>query len=154
MTLPSHGLPPPADGVDGEARRVVIGRDPIVLPSEADISAVVSIAPGNFARMVRWAQYTGMRQEECGSLVGTYVGTPVRLNCRWVFWHEPSLKESEEKRESGARYLNISSRFRALMKRAIELAKAVKPRTTKGFPLPRSAALVCRGLPQTWRVDL
>jgi integrase/recombinase XerD len=43
-------------------------RDPITLPGEGDIAAVVAIAPGNFAKMIRWAQYTGMRQEECGSL--------------------------------------------------------------------------------------
>lgn len=121
-------------------------RDPIVLPSEADIAAVVALAPGHFAKMIRWAQYTGMREEECGSLersqvnerrkavdlsrtktnrprsvplddraVGTYLGTVTRVNCPWVFWHEP-----------GERYLNISSRFVELMKRAIERAKAEK----------------------------
>lgn len=43
-------------------------RDPIVLPDREDIDRVVAVAPGNFARLIRFAQYTGMRQEECASL--------------------------------------------------------------------------------------
>lgn len=38
-------------------------RDPIVLPEPADIDRVVAAAPGNFARLIRFAQYIGMRQE-------------------------------------------------------------------------------------------
>jgi integrase/recombinase XerD len=128
-------------------------RDPIVLPSEADIGAVVALAPGNFARLIRWAQYTGMRQEECAALersqvdtrrkaanlsrtktdrprsvplderaLGTYAGTPVRIGCPWVFWHEP-----------GERYLNIASRFAELSRRAIANAKAEKHELPRRF---------------------
>jgi integrase len=128
-------------------------RDPITLPSESDIAAVVTEAPGNFAKLIRWAQYTGMREEECGSLerpqvnerrkaadltktktnrprsvplddraVGTYVGTPPRLGCPWVFWHEP-----------GERYLNIASRFVEIVKRAIRKAEAAKRQPPKRF---------------------
>ena len=42
--------------------------DPIRLPDEADIDAVVALAPGNFANLIRCAQHTGMRQEEVASL--------------------------------------------------------------------------------------
>ncbi len=112
-------------------------RDPIVLPTEADIAAVVAAAPGNFAQMIRFAQYTGMREEECASLewaqidqrrnavnltrtktnrarsvslddraAGTLVGTATRLGSPFVFWHG-----------AGNRYLNVSSRFAAIVKR-------------------------------------
>lgn len=111
-------------------------RDPIVLPLDRDIDTVVADCPGNFAALVRWAQYTGMRQEECGSLerpqvdlkrrasdlpnsktnrprsvplddraVGTYDGTVPSLHSSWVFHH------------GGERYLNISSRFCAIVNR-------------------------------------
>jgi integrase/recombinase XerD len=43
-------------------------RDPMILPSDYDIDAVVAVATGNFAQMIRCAQYTGMREEECASL--------------------------------------------------------------------------------------
>jgi integrase/recombinase XerD len=123
-------------------------REPIVLPAEADIDRVVALAPGNFARMIRFAQYTGLREEECASLerrqidarrkaiiltrtktdrprsvkmddraAGTVAGTPARLECPYVFWHEP-----------GVRYANVASRFAELTKRAERDAKkADKP---------------------------
>jgi integrase/recombinase XerD len=53
-------------------------RDPIVLPSEADIDTVIAAAPGNFAHMIRWAQYTGMREEECASLERADISLPRR----------------------------------------------------------------------------
>lgn len=43
-------------------------RDPIILPAPEDIDYVVSKAPTGLAKMIRWAQYTGMREEECASL--------------------------------------------------------------------------------------
>jgi integrase/recombinase XerD len=111
-------------------------RDPIVLPDEAAISAVVAAAPGNFARLIRFAQYTGMRQEEVASLrwnqvrgdsvqlivtknrkprsvpldakaAGTLAGTARHINSPYVFWHD-----------QGSRYLNVSSRFRVFVKRS------------------------------------
>ncbi len=110
-------------------------RDPIVLPEAADIDRVVALAPGNFARLIRFAQYTGMRQEEVASLrrdqirgaalqvnkgkrgaravplderaLGTYAGTIPHIATGYVFWHEP-----------GDRYRNVSSRFRVFVKRS------------------------------------
>lgn len=88
--------------------------------------------------MIRFAQYTGMRQEEIASLMhvqvdsrraaatliktktnrpravplderalGTYAGTPQRLGCPYVFWHEP-----------GSRYLNVATRFAKIVRAA------------------------------------
>lgn len=128
-------------------------RDPIALPSAADIDAVVAAAPGNFARMVRFAQYTGMRQEECASLersqidhgrsainltrtktnrsravpiddraAGTLAGTPPKLGCPFVFWHG-----------AGDRYLNVSSRFAAIVAKAREHARREKQAPPQRF---------------------
>jgi integrase/recombinase XerD len=111
-------------------------RDPIVLPSAGDIDRVVATAPGNFARLIRFAQYTGMRQEEVASLrwsqirgdsvqiidtknrkpravpldhhaAGTLTGTPRHISAPYVFWHG-----------AGERYRNVSSRFRLFVKRS------------------------------------
>jgi integrase/recombinase XerD len=111
-------------------------RDPIVLPSETEIDQVVATAPGNFARLIRFSQYTGLRQEEAASLtrlqvrtgaiqltttktirpravslddraVGTLMGTLPFVGSPYVFWHG-----------SGDRYRNVSSRFRVFVKRA------------------------------------
>lgn len=113
-------------------------RNPIVLPEECAIAAVVALAPGNFAKMIRFAQYTGMRQEEIASIeraqidlrrravqlgktktnrprsvplddraLGTLAGTPQWLGSPVLFWHG-----------NGDRYLNVSSRFAAIVRRA------------------------------------
>jgi integrase/recombinase XerD len=118
-------------------------RDPIVLPDPEDIDAVVSLAPGNFALMIRFAQYTGMRQEEIAGMErgqirhkeqevdlwnsktnrprtlelddrawGTVCVTPTHMTSRWFFWHH-----------DGKRYLNVASRFAAIMRRAEEKGK-------------------------------
>ncbi len=104
---------------------------------------VAATAPGLFADMIRCAQYTGMRQEEIASLkhrqvdinresvqlvktktkrarsvpmderaVGTYRGTPPYVSGEFVFWHD-----------KGARYSNVSSRFREMTGRAAAEAK-------------------------------
>jgi integrase/recombinase XerD len=127
-------------------------RDPIVLPEPYDINCVAGTAPGNFANLIRFAQYTGMREEECASLertqidlrraaitltktktnrprsvplderaLGTLTGTPLRLGCPFVFWHPP-----------GDRYLNVASRFAAIVRRGQARAKAEKR------PIPRA----------------
>jgi integrase len=117
---------------------IIERRDPIVLPAERDIDAVVAAAPGNFAALIRFAQYTGMRQEEVAALRhadidrrravamlgNTKTGRPravplderaigtipgtVKLGSPWVFWHG----------EDGDRYLNVASRFAAIARRA------------------------------------
>lgn len=128
-------------------------RDPIILPETYDIDCVVSAAPGNFARLIRFAQHTGTREEECASLersqvdlrrqalmlsktktnrprsvplderaLGTLAGTPPRLGCPFIFWHPP-----------GDRYLNVASRFVAIVKRAQARAKAEKRSLPRGF---------------------
>jgi len=115
-------------------------REPITMPLEADIDVVVSRCPPGMGRMTRWAQQTGMRQEECAALerpqvdterrvamltktktsrpravplddraLGTYLGTPQHITGKYVFWHD-----------KGARYLNIASRFRAIVAKALE----------------------------------
>lgn len=53
---------------DYNRRTIKESRDPITMPDPADIDFVVSFCPGNFAGMVRLAQYTGMRQEECADM--------------------------------------------------------------------------------------
>lgn len=116
-------------------------RDPIVLPAAADIDGVVSVAPGNFARLIRLAQFTGMRQEEIGGLElpqlragaadlthtktsrprsvpldgraeAVLAGVVRHLHSKAVFWHG-----------DGARYRNISSRFAGLMRAAVRAGK-------------------------------
>jgi integrase/recombinase XerD len=111
-------------------------RDPTALPHEADIDRVIAAAPGNFARMIRFAQYTGMRLEEVASLrrsqirgdtvqltntkngraravplddraAGTLAGTPPYFGSANIFWHD-----------QGERYRNVSSRFRVIVKRS------------------------------------
>lgn len=125
-------------------------RDPIVLPEMSDIDYVVSRASGNFARMIRHAQYTGMREEECASLqhsqlrsgaadltetkydrprsvpldsraVGTLSGTVRHLKSPYVFWHD-----------DGARYHNVASQFADLVRRA-EIAAEREGRAFRRF---------------------
>lgn len=43
-------------------------REPVRLPEPADIDCVVARAPANFGKLIRLAQYTGMREEEIASL--------------------------------------------------------------------------------------
>ncbi len=105
------------------------------LPPPDDIDAAMARAPGNFAHLIRFAQYTGMRQEEIASLerpqirrdkcdlletkanrprvapldgraLGTLSGTVEHYKSTVVFHHD------------GERYHNVASRFRALAKSA------------------------------------
>jgi integrase/recombinase XerD len=111
-------------------------RDPIHLPDDRAIDALVATVPDNFARMVCLAQYTGLRLEEIAGLrrsqvldgalqlTNTKSGTlrTVPLDERaaaalagaipfvgspYVFWHH-----------KGERYRNVSSRFRGYVKRS------------------------------------
>lgn len=54
-------------------------RDPITLPLEKDIDAVIALCPGNLARLCRFAQFTGMRQEEVGSLERSQIRRPAKI---------------------------------------------------------------------------
>ena len=112
-------------------------RDPIILPTLDEIHELVEAAPGNFARMIRFAQYSGMRLDEIATMergqvrgrvvdlwrtktnrvravdlddraVGTLTGTPAHLTSTVVFWHDKDL---------GLPYRNASSRFGAIRAR-------------------------------------
>ena len=137
-------------------------RDPIVLPADYAIACVIAAAPGNFARMIRWAQYTGMREEECASLerpeislprkaaqlhraktnrprsvplderaMGVLSATPVSLKTKFVFWHEPNRRGSND--PNAYRYSNVASRFRATVKNAQRKPEAQKQPVPNAF---------------------
>lgn len=122
-------------------------RDPVVLPELDDIEAIVKMAEGNFGKAIRYAQYTGMREEEIFSLTpkqvregvtdlwktktdspravpndkraqGTLKGTDSDPEGKWVFWVRP-----------GERYQNVASRFCGFTRRALK-AKKIKNRFT------------------------
>lgn len=118
-------------------RAVVKERTHVIrLPDEADIEAFIQFCPPMFRRIERLAQYTGLRQNELATLewpqyrnktldlwktksdspravpcderaAGTIEGTPRRLNCPWVFWHD-----------DGQPFV-IKSQHRDLMARAV-----------------------------------
>lgn len=111
-------------------------RNPIVLPKLQDIDQVIAAATGGFGRLIRFAQYTGMRQEEIASLrwdqvrgravqlvhtktgrpravplddmaLGTLSGTPRYLGGPYVFWWG-----------DGQRYAHPETNFRDVRKRS------------------------------------
>lgn len=117
----------------------------IVLPTDAAIDQFVAFCPPMFGRLVRVAQYTGLRQNELETLewgqyrnrtidlwktktdspravpcddraAGTIEGTPRKLNCPYVFWHG-----------DGEPFKAVKSQHRDLMNRA-EKAKAISRR--------------------------
>lgn len=116
-------------------------RHVIVLPDPADIDAYVAFAPKMFGRLVRLAQYTGMRQGEIETLEwtqvrkdvidlwktktdrpravpidprarGTLDGTEKHSTEPWVFHHH-----------GGQPYVGTKSQYRDLMSRAIKAEK-------------------------------
>ena len=131
---------------DFNRRSIKERRDPIALPSVEDIDFALPLAPGNFRKLCRLAQYTGMREEECAGLerrqidhreraitllrtktnrprtvplderaYGTLTGTVPHIASVHQFCHH-----------EGARYANVASRFGAIMRRAVALAKRQK----------------------------
>lgn len=118
-------------------------REAINPPADSDVAAVIATCPGRFADTVRFLAMTGCRQEEAAGLTWdqvkldrgdvTFIKTknsrprtirlpaevvvmlramPRHLRSPWVFWHD-----------DGERYANVSSRFRAIVKRAQESAQ-------------------------------
>lgn len=118
-------------------------RDPIALPAGQDIDAVVSDAPGNFAAMIRWAQYTGMRQEEIAGLERSEINEKRKAadltktktsRARSVPLDERALGTYAGTvpyigspyvfwHHNGQRYGNVSSRFALITKRVEAAAK-------------------------------
>jgi integrase len=115
-------------------------RDPITLPSETDIDAVIARCPGNLARLARFAQFTGMRQEEIGSLERGQIRRQAKIadltktktnRPRSVPLDERALRTIDGTPEhltgkavfwhgDGSRYLNISSRFAQIVAKAVK----------------------------------
>lgn len=125
-------------------------RDPIRLPEPYDIDSVVAAAPANFARMIRWAQYTGMRQEECASLTRDQVdlrreaatltrtktnrprSVPLDERALGTFSGTPIRLHCPYVfwHGNGSRYMNVATRFAKITRSAV--ARARKERR----PLP------------------
>jgi integrase len=118
-------------------------RDPIVLPTDADIDAVVALAPGGLGPMIRMAQYSGMRQEELAGLMwmqvdrqrGVVTLTRTKTNrVRAVPLDDralgtlPGTEPGPVFSHDGKRYANVASRFAALTRAAGKAAlKEGKP---------------------------
>jgi integrase/recombinase XerD len=131
-------------------KRLQERRDPIVLPTDADIKLTVGRQRTRFGDMMLFARETGMREEEIASLehgmldlVGrhaTIVGKrnrmrtvtlsrraveiikrqPRHLRCSFVFWH---LEEDREGKPVAQRYRNVASNFGDYTERAAKRAK-------------------------------
>lgn len=118
-------------------------RDPIRLPEEAAIDAAVALAVPGLAALIRFAQYTGMRQEEVASLTwaqidlargaamltATKTGRPraVPLDDRAL----GTIAGTPQRlgcpwvfwHGAGERFRNVASRFAHLTARAAALAR-------------------------------
>lgn len=123
-------------------------RDPIMLPEVDDIARVVAIASSAFGKMIRFAQYTGMRQEEIASL--TQLQVDPRRKAVMVSRTKTNRPRSIPLDQralgtfsgtvpyvgsayvfwhgKGERFLNVASRFAEFVRRATaDAAKAEKP---------------------------
>lgn len=120
-------------------------RQPIVLPQEEDIAAMVAEAPATLGRLIRFAQYTGMREEEIASLERSQVN-PIRraidlsrtkrnrarsvpLDDRAAGTYAGTVPHLRSAyvfwHGDGDRYANLPSRFAAISRRTAEKAKKV-----------------------------
>lgn len=126
-------------------------RDPITLPEPYDIDCVVAAAPGNFANLIRFAQHTGMREEECASLERRQID--LRRNAVALSKTKTNRLRSVPLDEraigtmagtpahlstpyvfwhgQGSRYSNVASRFAQITRNAVTRARAA------GKPVPR-----------------
>ena len=122
-------------------------RDPIMLPLEDDIAVVISRCPGGLAGMARWAQVTGMRQEECAglerpqvdakrkvvTLTQTKTNRPraVTLDDRALGTYSGTPAHIKSKwvfwHDDGERYANVASRFRAIVLKAYKDGAITRP---------------------------
>lgn len=113
-------------------------REPVNLPNESEIDAVIALAPGNLARLIRLAQYTGMREEEVASLEWRQVDSARgAITLTRTKTNRPRAVPLDERASrhiagtppmlgcpyvfwhgAGERYRNVASRFAAIAKRA------------------------------------
>lgn len=130
-------------------KRLQERRDPIVLPTDADIKYTVGRQSTRFGDMMLFARETGMREEEIAGLEhgmldllgrhATIVGKrnrmrtvtltrraveivkrqPRHLRCPFVFWH---LEENPEGKPVAQRYRNVASNFGDYTERAAKRA--------------------------------
>lgn len=118
-------------------------RDPIRLPTEYDIACAVGAAPRSMAPLIRFAQYTGMRQEECASLEWGQIDMRRRAatllrtktgRARAVPLDERAvgtLAGTVQRlgcpyvfwHDAGVRYHNLATQFGAVMRRSLALAR-------------------------------
>jgi integrase/recombinase XerD len=128
-------------------------RDPIRLPEDYDIDCVVAAAPGNFARMILFARYTGMRQEEVASLERHQVdlrreaatltrtktnrprSVPLDERALGTYAGTPPRLGSPFVfwHGSGSRYLNVATRFAKITRNAQARARAAKQPVPQRF---------------------
>lgn len=130
-------------------------RDPIILPTDNDISYTLGRERTRFGDIIMLALETGMRQEEIASLehnmidekakVITFIGKrrklraipltrksleilkrqPRFVSCNYVFWH---MGQDDEGKPVAVRYTNLASNFGAYTARAEKrAAKAGRP---------------------------
>lgn len=118
-------------------------RDPITLPREADIDAVVAKAPGSLKSLIRFAQYTGMRQDEIVPLTRSQIdhrreavqlvqtkrnrprAVPLTPRALQVLEKTPPYVGSPLVfwHGKGKPYANVSSRFGEIRKRVVKEAE-------------------------------
>lgn len=119
-------------------------RLPRSLPDEPDIAAVVAEAPGLFANLIRFAQYTGMRQEEVAALTRRQIDRERQaVQLTMTKANRPRSVPLDERawgtlegtpafigkpyvfwHHEGARFANVSSRFALFVGRAENKARA------------------------------
>lgn len=132
-------------------KRIPENRDPIILPTEADIAYTVGPVRTRFGDMMLLARETGMREEEVAGLehisidraarVITFIGKrrklraieltrkaltiidrqPRNLHCPYVFWH---LVDDGKGGQIASRFRNVASNFADYTTRAE--ARAIK----------------------------
>ncbi len=133
-------------------KRLKERRDPIELPTPADIAFTIGRQRTRFGDLMLFARETGMREEEIASLkhaevdvvrgLATFVGKrnrlrtvpltaaaieivgrqPRHLRCPFIFWH---MAEDGEGKPIAVRYANVATNFALYTQRAaVRAAKA------------------------------
>lgn len=128
-------------------------RDPIRLPEPYDIDCAVAAAPRGMTNLIRWAQYTGMRQEECAALewsrvdlrrrtatlirtkTGRARAVPIDDRGAGTLAGTPRHVKSPFVfwHDDGERYHNLATQFAAVTRRAQTLARKAKTPVPQRF---------------------